>query len=380
MRHLFCAALALQAACAGTFKVEMDERLLAPPDTGAPTPDPSPTPAPDGGSYDLIVDGKDYVVRGVAYSPQHEESCGRIPYYEAVAFDDIQTDAAFIAAAGLNTIRVYSPQSKAIQTDDCVNGVCWIADRHLDALAAAGLKVIITISSIQAFADGLHVGSAQRYAQHPAVLGLQIGNEMNYSHLYSGRVFAAGELVSMANGWADEVRAAGWTKPVILGWGHPSAAHRIPLRGTNADAVAYQLYERLTFRTSNGQSVFDWHRETFDGSLAAKVPSLVTEYGADSLAGDRLDEDAQAVAVGTLLGLVEDDAARGSGTAGGVIFSWADNWGKAAGDACAHDRTGKPGGASGPHPDGIYHEEWWGLVRRDRQPRKAYYRVQEILK
>lgn len=365
------------AACAGTFEITLDDRLLETPEQAA---DCSGTQGVTTAGAALCVDGQRYRVRGVNYGPQHEESCATTPYYEAVAFDDLlpseHGDAQAIADAGLNTIRVYSPISKAISTSDCTDGACWLDTRHLDELGRRGIRLIITISSVWDFRKGLHVGAAERYQAHPTVIALQVGNEQNHNAFYEWNNRSATELVAMSNAWIAEIRAAGWGKPVILGWGHPQEHHRESLRASHADIIAYQLYERLSFRTSNGESVFDWHRSTFRGER----PGLITEYGADAMNGDAEDETAQAFAVGNLLGLVEADADRKDGIAGGLIFSWADNWGKADGDACVHDRTGKPGGSAGPHPDGIYHEEWWGLVRRDRAPRSAYHKVRDVLR
>ena len=71
--------------------------------------------------------------------------------------------------------------------------------------------------------------------------------------------------------------------------------------------------------------------------------------------------------------LAAEIAARPDACVGGIIFELADEWWKdQAGAPDVHDVGGIAPG-SGPPPDDVFNEEWWGLVDVNRTPRLAYY-------
>ena len=112
--------------------------------------------------------------------------------------------------------------------------------------------------------------------------------------------------------------------------------------------------------------------ETF--AARSEKPMFLGEYGADAYNAniDAEDQAAQAEATRVLTQLLVDESiVTGGVCAGGVIFEWTDEWWKAPGDPGVHDTGGSaPGG--GPHPDGVFNEEWWGLLENDGTPREAY--------
>ncbi|MEM9492160.1 MAG: hypothetical protein AAGC55_23640, partial [Myxococcota bacterium] len=218
-----------------------------------------------------------------------------------------------------------------------------------------------------------------RYDSHPAVLMYMIGNEISYNKFYTWDTgWDAIGLVNYTNGIADEIRAAGATKPISVSWGNPNTGDLAALQSLNVDIVSYQLYENLGFSTGAGMDVFTAHR-----MLGPAIPFFVSEYGADAISGGEgfgtLDETAQAYANGVLTNLIKDDAlGQPNGVSGGCVFSWSDGWWK-AGNSVTHDIGGiSVLQGSGPYPDSTFHEEYWGVNDLARNPREAYFTLQSI--
>ena len=59
---------------------------------------------------------------------------------------------------------------------------------------------------------------------------------------------------------------------------------------------------------------------------------------------------------------------------GGIIFEWADEWWKAP-NPNRHDIGGAALG--GPHPDAVFNEEWWGLLK-SMAPSESYRAYRDI--
>ena len=134
----------------------------------------------------------------------------------------------------------------------------------------------------------------------------------------------------------------------------------------NIDIWGINSYRGITF----GDLFSQW-------SNRSQKPMFIAEYGADSFNANinREDQQAQADATHALTLEILNNASNGN-TLGGTIFEWSDEWWK-AGNPNSHDTGGiAPGG--GPYPDMTFNEEWWGLVTVDRQPKQAYYTLQNL--
>ncbi len=254
-------------------------------------------------------------------------------------------DAPLMQAAGINVVRTFEPI-----TDTTV----------LDVLMAHDIYVLSTVYPYGGVPVDNLADAVNGTKNHPAILMWAVGNEWNFNGLHHGlnpedalaRVGEAARLIKMLDP----------TRPVATSYGElppRDIIERLP----EIDAWGLNVYRGIGFGR-----LF----EEFESR--SEKPMFLAEYGADAYNSniDSEDQPAQAEAVRTLTSLiVAESAVAGGSCLGGIIFEWADEWHKAPGDPNAHDSGGyAPGG--GPHPDGVFNEEWWGLVDIDRNPRMAY--------
>jgi beta-glucuronidase len=121
----------------------------------------------------------------------------------------------------------------------------------------------------------------------------------------------------------------------------------------------------------------------------AGVAALITEYGCGAYyEGKTQDVAEQAQAIyhrGSWEDIEYNMAGYGVGNAlGGIVFEWLDEWWKAY-EPARHDWKGQ---FYGPFPDGFMHEEWLGLCSQGdgskspflRTLRKSYYVYQQLWK
>ena len=291
----------------------------------------------------LLVNGEPYEIRGVCWSPVPRGQSVPVDWSSELAAEDVP----LMWAAGINTVRNYSP----------------ILDEGLlDALAAAGIRVIQDVYSLGSRdpSTALQIVEAQR--DHPAILMWALGNEWNYNGLYVG--IDAGEVERRLEALAAEIEAIDPDHPIATSHGElPSEAR---LRAMpSIDVWGLNVYRGDQFFGL----IEDWAERS-------NKPMFLAEFGADAY-DSRIDAPnlrAQADATRRLTAeIVEKSVARSSAgvVLGGTIFAWSDEWWKdASGSVDVHDTGGiAPGG--GPPPDRTFNEEWWGLVDIDRNPRPA---------
>lgn len=308
----------------------------------------------------LSVNGKPFVVNGMAYSPI---SIGE-DYHGAFRDrpDRYLVDFPLIAAKGANAVRIYS---------------MFMTTAMLDAAQANGLYVIPTFS-----VDTTQLGCAEgrdfmrdrmreavvEWKNHPAILFWLIGNEVNRSLTNT----------DLCNTWYPQVdsmalaahQAEGVSfHPVGTANGDTTGLGDIcqigcsdDTRLPNLDLWGVQAYRGCSFGT-----LFSEYGSKSD----CAGPLIVTEFGADawdSLSGPSGAENQtlQANCLGQLLGEAEQALALrtpGGVSAGQVVFAWADEWWKATcpgSQWTAHDTCSSwtnPG-----YPDPAMNEEWWGMA------------------
>jgi len=311
----------------------------------------------------LTVNGKPFVVRGVAYSPISIGEDYRGSFRDRP--DRYLVDFPLMAARGVNVVRTYSS---------------FMTTGMLDAARANGLYVIPNFQ-VDTAQLGCTAGkdfmrdrmreTVQEWKNHPAILFWLIGNEVNRS--LTNTALCSDwypQLDSMALA-AHQAEGASF-HPVGTANSETSGLGDICQNGCSDDTRLpnLNLWGVQAYRGCSFGTLFNEYQSKSDCAR----PLIVTEFGADawdSLSGPSGAENQtlQANCLGQLLG--EADQALAVRTAGGVsagqvVFAWSDEWWKttcAGSQWTLHDTCStwtNPG-----YPDPAMNEEWWGIAALD---------------
>jgi beta-glucuronidase len=366
------------------------------------------------GSWQLVVDGEPYIVKGMEYSPDpiglspeesNEWMCQDInkngtcdgPYDSWIDrnrdnFQDVDEettgDFALLRDMGCNTIRIYNPDN---------------IDRDLlrDLYENYGIRVIMgnffgayTRCSGADWSQGTdYTDPEQRermkeevrqmvieFKDEPYILMWMLGNENDAAGNYENSTYNNTNAAREPQAYAELVNE---TCAMIheLDPDHPVGVCNATFRLMNAYREYAPEVDIIGMNAYTGPFGFGtlWNRikDTVDR------PVLITEYGTDvyNQAKDREDEDFQTlyhrrswrdIMANSFWG------SRAGNALGGVIFCWLDKW-WLCGASKAHDV--EAGARQGVKPDGRIHDEWLGMCGQGngtrspflRQPRKAYY-------
>ena len=266
----------------------------------------------------LDVDGRRFLVKGVSYGTFAPDTDGR----QFPAVSQIDTDFAQMAAAGVNTVRTYTPPTNAL----------------LDTAARHGLHVMVGLSWPQhvPFLDDARTaqrirreaaGEVRHLATHPALLLFAVGNEI------------PGGVVR----WHGQRRIERFLGEL----------YRDVKAATPASLFTYVNYPPTEFLDLDGFDLCAFnvylHREAALRGYLARLqhvagdrPLLLAEAGSDSVR-EGLDAQAHITAMHLRCAFEE-------GACGAVAYAWTDEWW----------RGGRP-------VDG-----WaFGLVDADRTPKPA---------
>lgn len=302
----------------------------------------------------IYVDGELFHIKGVNWNPVpkggvHPDNLD----YAGFADQDI----ALMKAAGINVVRTYQR----------------LDDREvLDKLHAAGIYVLSTVLGWWQDDVLLVTQRVNDVKDHPAILAWVLGNEWNYNQLYSNGQLSTDDVRDRINQAAGLIKAADPTRPVVTVFGE------IGDIGPMIDAMpAIDIWGINAYRGKDHSALIaDW------AELSNK-PMFISEYGGDawdSRNGGAENTDAQAEAATALTQQIIDayTTTNGGGiTSGGCIFEWADEWWKSgAVNPTEHDTASVLTG--GVYPDGVFNEEWWGIVDIDRNPRPAYAAIKAL--
>jgi len=191
---------------------------------------------------------------------------------------------------------------------------------------------------------------------HPATLMWVVGNEWNYNKLYSP--LSPAEVEARIGEVARLIKERDKVHPVATIHGE------LPSERTLHALTDIDIWGINTYRGSSFGKLFSQWTE-----LSSK-PMFVGEYGLDAYQKEQRQADVVAALTREIVAQSSSLPSQGA-CFGGFVFEWADEWWKnPQGSPLEHDiNTGA--GEGGPHP---FHEEWFGLVDIDRNPRPSYWR------
>ncbi|MFH1441863.1 MAG: hypothetical protein ABIH18_07495 [Candidatus Omnitrophota bacterium] len=359
--------------------------------------------------YQLRVDRKPYIVKGVCYNPIPIGKNHEYDWWSASNKPWI-IDGELMKKMGINTIRVY----KAGADPDAVKQVI-----H-DLYELYGIRTILgswlgfweypcpayADKNFQERVKNEVLEMVRLYKDEPGVLMWILGNENNYS--FSGQVnpWSSEEIDKLAgpikqkemraeiyysfvNELAKEIHELDFNHPVALGNGELIGLDIAAKVCPDVDLVACIIYRGKTFG-----NLFNSLKMTFD------KPLLISEFGADAYDAflNKEDQNMQAFFLESQWRQIYDNLAgnkKGAGNCvGGIMFEWSDEWWK-------HNENNPQGwpvhDTDSNWSNGSYYfdikakgnknmnEEWFGIVAVSedinmRLPRKSYYVTREFWK
>jgi len=363
--------------------------------------------------YQLIVDRKPYIVKGVCYNPipigqNHEYDWWSDPNKPWLA------DGKLMKEMGVNTVRIY-------QTGENPEAVKQVIK---DLYELYGIRTILgnwlgfweypcPFYGDKLFQDKIKkevLGMVNLYKDEPGILLWILGNENNYSCLGLINKWSTDEIdketnpekqkamrakiyYSYVNDLAKEIHKIDLNHPVALGNGELIGLEFADQFSPEVDLVACIIYRGKTFG-----NLFNSLKATFD------KPVLLSEFGADAYDAylKKEDQNMQAFFLESQWRQIYENLSTNKAGAGncigGTTFEWADEWWKHQDSASDGWKTHdiEAGWSNGSYyfdikaPDNKnMNEEWFGIVALSEQlenginkrvPRKAYYVIKEFWK
>jgi len=269
---------------------------------------------------------KKFFVKGITYGPFKPDAEGNYLGQP----EQVDVDLALMRNAGLNVVRIYHAPPR------------WFLDR----CAVTGMRVLVTLpwakhieflrerSTRRAIVETIRA-AVSVYAGHPAIFGYLVGNEISSTMvrwLGARRVVEfVEELIRIGRGIDSDVLFSYAT--------YPPTEYLLP---QNVDFWCFNVYlhdqrdfERYLLRLQN---------------LTGERPLILGEFGMDTI---RHSQEEQA----EMLSWHVDSVVK-CGLAGTIFFTWTDEW-----------FTG-----------GQEITDWaFGIVTRERKPKKAFYALREKL-
>ena len=269
---------------------------------------------------------KKFFVKGVTYGPFKPDTEGN--YLGRP--EQVDADLALMRQAGLNVVRIYHAPPP------------WFLDRCTNA----GMRVLVTLpwekhieflrerSIRKQIADAVRT-TVSKYPGHPAILGYLVGNEISST---MARWLGARRVIEFVE---ELIRIGRAIDPdALFSYAtYPPTEYLLP---QNADFCCFNVY-------LHNQRDFEGYLLRLQ-NLTGEHPLILGEFGMDTI---RHSQDEQAEMLGWHI-----DSVVKCGLAGTIFFTWTDEW-----------FTG-----------GQEITDWaFGIVTRERRPKKAFYTLEEKL-
>ncbi|NQT75330.1 MAG: hypothetical protein HQ566_02285 [Candidatus Omnitrophica bacterium] len=364
----------------------------------------------EGKRFQLIVDNKPYVVKGMVYSPVPIGQDHRYDFWGDPARPHLY-DGRLMKKIGVNTIRVYQPGIDEEGTKKVIS----------DLYNNFGIRIVIghwlgfwddPNYADLAFREKVKrdvVKMVETYKDEKGILCWILGNENNVSFSYGPQtlnLWTTAEIealedpylkrqarariyYSFVNEVAKEIHRVDPNHPVVLANAELTDIDAAGEVSPDIDILGCSVYR--------GKAFGSFFREV---ARKFKRPVIITEFGCDRYNAfvNEEDEGIQAEFIEAQWNEIQKNASNGSGVGnslGGFVFEWTDEWWKFdEGNSSgwyAHDTIGSwSNGAyyfdiKAPQNLNI-NEEWWGvcsLVRRkgkldERRPTKAYFKLKDL--
>ncbi|MDP3731721.1 MAG: glycoside hydrolase family 2 TIM barrel-domain containing protein [Candidatus Omnitrophota bacterium] len=370
----------------------------------------------ENGDWQLIVDDKPYVVKGITYSPT---KVGQSPDERTITNwmeDDFnqngKIDGPYDAFVDKNKNNIQDSDEHAVGDfqllkDMGVNTIRWYhqpfkADKELlrELYKNYGIKVIMgdflgkyALGSGASWYPGTDYNNEEHkknmmesvtrmvteFKDEPFILFWLLGNENIYGFACNANK-EPDAFFKFANEAAKQIKAIDPEHPVAI-----CSGDLLFLDKFGRDCPDIDIFGTNAYRGNYG-FVRIWQ----DVKIETGKPVFITEFGCPAYAEGRPVDEAEEMQAEYHRAAWEDIennmALRpGAGNAiGGVVFEWLDEWWKAY-EPSIHDTKGL---FAGPFPDGYMHEEWLGVASQGggksspflRQLRKSYFIYKKMWK
>src|SRR5213595_3842946 len=269
---------------------------------------------------------KKFFVKGVTYGPFKPDAEGN----HLGRPEQVDLDLALMRQAGLNLVRIYHAPPH------------WF----LDHCAAAGMRILVTLPwekhievlrerSTRNQISGNVRTAVKTNVGHPAIFGYLVGNEISST---MARWLGARRVIEFVE---ELIRIGRAIDPdALFSYAtYPPTEYLLP---QNADFCCFNVY-------LHNQRDFEGYLLRLQ-NLTGEHPLILGEFGMDTI---RHSQDEQAEMLGWHI-----DSVVKCGLAGTIFFTWTDEW-----------FTG-----------GQEITDWaFGIVTRERKPKKAFYALREKL-